>query len=273
MSDDAPALDASCANCGAVLHGRFCARCGQEDKPLDPPVRRFAREFAQELFDVDSRVLRSLRKLVFAPGFLTREHVEGRRVPWLSPLKLYLLTSVAAFAVMALAGGDSGLRIAFTAKEGDTVVERPFGFDSNEALTAAINEARVVWIPRVLFVLVPFFGGLVAIARRSAGRRYPSHLVFALHVHAAAFAVRAVASALSVVTPAGVDQALNSVLVLYVVAYFPMALRRAYGGSRLKAAVDTVAVGFVYWMVALLVAGGVVIGAALVPRWMASWGF
>ena len=114
MSDEIDAPAARCANCAAVLHGRFCAACGQPVKPLDPPVRYFWREFAQELFDVDSRVLRSLRRLVFSPGFLTREHADGRRVAWVSPLKLYLLTSVAVFAVLAIAGDDGGLRIQVT---------------------------------------------------------------------------------------------------------------------------------------------------------------
>ena len=60
--------------------GRSARPAGRPIKPLDPPVRHFIGEFAQELFDVDSRVLRSLRRLFFSPGFLTREHVAGRRV-------------------------------------------------------------------------------------------------------------------------------------------------------------------------------------------------
>ena len=103
--------DARCANCGAPLSGPFCGQCGQAVKPLDPPVRHFAAEFAQELLDVDGRVPRSLRRLLFSPGFLTREHVEGRRVPWLSPLKLYLLASVAMFTVSALVGGLGEIRL------------------------------------------------------------------------------------------------------------------------------------------------------------------
>ena len=43
MSDEIEAPAARCANCGAVLHGRFCAACGQAVKPLDPPVRYFAK--------------------------------------------------------------------------------------------------------------------------------------------------------------------------------------------------------------------------------------
>jgi hypothetical protein len=29
----------ACHNCGVLLQGRFCADCGQEDRPLDPLVR------------------------------------------------------------------------------------------------------------------------------------------------------------------------------------------------------------------------------------------
>src|SRR3954463_7588322 len=108
-----------CANCGAALHGPFCAACGQAVKPLDPPVRHFIGEFAQEFFDVDNRVLRSFRQLLLSPGFLTREHVEGRRAPWLSPLKLYLLASVAMFAVLAMIGDPGGVRLFATGDSND----------------------------------------------------------------------------------------------------------------------------------------------------------
>jgi len=40
-------------------------------------------------------------------------------------------------------------------------------------------------LPRVLFVLVPVFAGIVALFYRR--RRFPQHLVFALHLHAAFF--------------------------------------------------------------------------------------
>jgi hypothetical protein len=253
---DAPApAGARCANCGAALHGPFCAACGQADRPLDPPVRHFATEFAQEFFDVDSRVLRSLRRLVFSPGFLTREHVEGRRIPWFTPLKLYLLTSVVAFAVLTFAGDDAGLRIAMTKGPADP-----------QAAAAAIQDARAIWVPRVVFVLVPFFAWLVALVRRRSGRNYPSHFVFALHVHAAFFVARAAATAVTLVLPLAAKPYVEGLLNLYVIGYLFLAFRTAYGDSRARAVRDTVLVGIVYMLVLTLVAGVVVLGAAFGPR-------
>jgi hypothetical protein len=256
MSEGAPSSPAgTCANCGAVLHGPFCAACGQAVRPLDPPVRQFAKEFAQELLDVDNRVLRSLRHLVFSPGFLTRAYIEGRRAPWLPPLKLYLLTSVTAFAVLAFAGDDAGLKIALT--EGPVAAQ---------AAAAAIEDARAVWVPRVVFVLVPFFAWLVALLRRKSGRNYPSHFVFALHVHAAFFAMRAVVTAGALALPPALKPVANGLLQLYLIGYLFLAFRTAYGDSRGRAALDTALVGVVYMLVLMVLAGLVVLGAAFGPR-------
>jgi hypothetical protein len=256
MSDEieAPA-EARCANCGAGLRGPFCAECGQAVKPLDPPVRQFAKELAQELLDVDNRVLRSLRRLVFSPGFLTRAYMDGRRARWLSPLKLYLLTSVAAFAVLTFAGDDAGLRIALT--------KGPVG---PQEAAAAIDDARALWVPRVVFVLVPFFAWLVALVRRRSGRRYPTHFVFALHVHAAFFAMRGIVTAVTLVLPLAVKPYANGFLNLYVIGYLFLAFQIAYGDSRARAARDTVLVSVVYVVILMLVAGLVVLGAAFGPR-------
>jgi hypothetical protein len=265
-ASDAVLPGATCANCRAALHGPFCAACGQESKPLDPPVRYFAREFAQELFEVDGRVPGSLRRLVFSPGYLTRAHLEGRRAPWLSPLKLYLLTSVAAFAVSAFAGAGSGLRIAITGDAGQPVDAAALGFANEAEIAAAIDAARPVWIPRAMFVLVPIFGWLVALVRRSVRRRYPSHLVFALHVHAAAFAVWAATTAIGPALPAPGAALLAGLVPLYLLGYLPMAFRAVYGGTWLRAVSDTMVVGVIYWIVVLSVVGGVVIGAAVLSR-------
>lgn len=193
---------ASCANCGAPLHGRFCAQCGQEDKPLDPPVRHFATAFAQELLDVDGRVPRSFRRLFFSPGFLTSEYLAGRRVPWLTPLRLYLIASVAMFGVLAAAGDSGGVQLTFTGDSADVAERlRSMGYASEAELRAAIDHARYTWMPRVMFVLVPLFAWLVSLVRRNAGRRFPAHFVFALEVHAAAFGSRAIAKALAALAP------------------------------------------------------------------------
>ena len=106
---DAPAkevgADASafCPNCGAELVGDFCHGCGEKrTEARDLSVRHFLKDAAAELTSLDSKLLNTLRALLFRPGFLTLEWLAGRRARYLKPLNLVLaLFAVQLFAYTA----------------------------------------------------------------------------------------------------------------------------------------------------------------------------
>lgn len=273
MSAATDTASPSCANCGAPLHGPFCAQCGQPVKPLDPPVRHFAKEFAQELLDVDGRVPRSLFRLFFSPGFLTREYFAGRRVPWLTPLRLYLIASVAFFGVLATTGDQSGFRINFTGDSREVAEKvQSLGFASEAELRAAVATARYTWVPRMMFLLVPFFAWLVARVRRRAGRQFPAHFAFALEVFAAAFGMQALTKALGALLPAPIGSILDFVAVVYVLGYIFLALRTAYGGSRWQAAWNTAVLAVGYSIAVSAATGAVVFSTLFGRNWLKALG-
>ena len=92
----------SCRNCGEALVGKFCWSCGQEDLPLHPSLRQLASELLGEFFSFDSRLLRTLRPLLFRPGVLTRDYLAGRRIRFVSPLKIYLIAALIFFGLLSL---------------------------------------------------------------------------------------------------------------------------------------------------------------------------
>ena len=103
---------AECANCGTQLVGGYCHACGQ--KRFDEQDRRFShllRDFLESATDLDSRVWRSVRALLFQPGRLSREYFLGRRARWLSPATLFLLVNLLYF-LAPLHGGDFSLQFA-----------------------------------------------------------------------------------------------------------------------------------------------------------------
>jgi hypothetical protein len=97
---------AECTNCGTPLHGAYCAHCGQKAVPPDPTIRHVVGDVWSEVVPVDGKVLRSLRLLLTKPGFLTLELLRGRRATYVAPIRLYLVFSVAAFAVIAMMPGS-----------------------------------------------------------------------------------------------------------------------------------------------------------------------
>lgn len=244
---------ATCPNCGTLRAGSFCSKCGQKAMPLRPTLNYFVHELTHELAHVDSKIFRSLRLLIASPGFLTREIFAGRRASYVSPLRLYLVASIIAFAIGAFGGFDEPV-LTYTAEPGDSALEVELGRARTEAAENMLVAALNVWLPRAMFVLVPLFAALVMLFRRGSGYTYPQHLYFALHVHAAAFFANAVdslfeaISALAFVAPA-VDKAME----LYIIAYFFIAFRRVYETTILSTLWRGLAIGLMYVVVLVIV--------------------
>lgn len=100
----------TCANCGAALSGAYCHVCGQKRFVADDRrLGHLLRQFLSSATDLDGRIWRTLRALLFRPGLLSREYMDGRRARWISPASLFLAVCVAYF-LAPLHGGDFTLQ-------------------------------------------------------------------------------------------------------------------------------------------------------------------
>ena len=97
---------AHCRNCGATTSGNFCQQCGQATHLHVPSAREFLHEFIAHYVALEGKLWHSLKLLLFKPGLLTREYVEGRRVRYVEPLRLYLSFSIIFFFVIKMSGVD-----------------------------------------------------------------------------------------------------------------------------------------------------------------------
>lgn len=95
-----------CRNCNTPLQGPFCHYCGQPDKNLMRFFPALMRELLEDFLDFDSRFFRTLRPLLFQPGKLTRDYLDGRRFRYVTPLRLYLFSSIVFFFLAALLTSD-----------------------------------------------------------------------------------------------------------------------------------------------------------------------
>ena len=93
---------ARCRNCDAAAPGAYCPNCGQETRIALPTARQFLKDAAGRYVAVDGRLWRTLAALLLRPGFLTREYLEGRRRRYVRPARLFLVLSIAMFALFRI---------------------------------------------------------------------------------------------------------------------------------------------------------------------------
>ena len=114
----------NCKNCNQALNAvdNFCPNCGQKNIPkLD--VKFLLGELFQTIFNLDSKVFRSLKYLIFKPGYLSKEYVGGKRVSYLAPIRIYLVLSFLFFFLYAAfdfdnSSNDSGEKFSVTLNDG-----------------------------------------------------------------------------------------------------------------------------------------------------------
>ncbi|MEO8172552.1 MAG: DUF3667 domain-containing protein [Sediminibacterium sp.] len=88
-----------CLNCGAVVHGRFCHVCGQENIPAKESFWHLVTHFMYDITHFDGKFFSTLKYLLFKPGFLSHEYLRGRRASYLHPIRMYVFTSAFFFLV------------------------------------------------------------------------------------------------------------------------------------------------------------------------------
>ncbi|WP_373056598.1 DUF3667 domain-containing protein [Zunongwangia sp. H14] len=91
-----------CLNCDHQLSisDRFCPRCGQMNSTKKLSFDDFFSEFFSGIFAYDSRFQRTLKALLFQPGKISKDYIQGRRMRYANPFRFYLSASIIFFLIM-----------------------------------------------------------------------------------------------------------------------------------------------------------------------------
>ena len=93
---------ADCMNCGETLQGMYCHKCGQYALDVKQNVFSYIRNFVENVYQLDGKIVQTLRYLITKPGFLSDEFVKGRINSYVHPMRLYLFMSMLFFSFVLL---------------------------------------------------------------------------------------------------------------------------------------------------------------------------
>jgi hypothetical protein len=259
----------TCDNCGAKLSGRYCSQCAQ-DSHAQLTVRHLLGEAIEGIAHLDSTVWRTLRPLLFKPGFVTAQYVNGKRKSFAPPVRTYLVISIVYFLFYSLFGsltsnvlGINGRPLEPSDCGGFAQAWkwlRPDGFDVEASCRRALADGAHVLLnslsgllPKVMFVVLPLVALVQYLVFRRQRSLYVENLIFVLHFQSFFFLIGSVmqlAAALSVWISQYYGQTISNssdaVLYVWSAIYLFIADRRVYEVGRAKAIWGVLALALAY---------------------------
>lgn len=254
-----------CLNCGARLRGQYCGQCGQRARYRLISLWELISDAFGDLFELDSRLWRTLIPLLVRPGQLTADYLRGRRVRFMPPFRTYLVLSLLFFGFAFFdAEREFGLLFEAAPESADTPIETmepdelfECNFDSGDlgdiparlaeriaTVCERVNADRgrtfvgliVDNLPAGLYVLLPFAALYLKMLYPLSRRYYVEHLLFVVHFHAFVFLaliLQLLMSQIGKLLPTAGSTILSLLIPAYIPVYLYKALRRVYGQRHL----------------------------------------
>lgn len=101
----------TCLNCEHPLDisDKYCPSCGQLNSTKKLSFDDFFNEFFGGIFAYDSRIARTLRALIFSPGKISKDYIQGKRIRYANPFRFYLSASIVFFIIWSFSGSFEGV--------------------------------------------------------------------------------------------------------------------------------------------------------------------
>jgi len=178
-----------CPSCGREITGKYCANCGEKKMTHhDLSIKHFIEESVESFIHFDNKFFRSVKLLFTQPGALTIHFEQGRKVPFMKPVQLFVICNLLFFL---LVGGmnvfsvplknflsytnyiNNGTLNTFTSKFGS-------GADIYQ-ISLLFDEKMMSQSKAFIFLFIPFFA-LACVLLFFRKKKYLTlHLVFSTH--------------------------------------------------------------------------------------------
>jgi len=143
-----------CKNCEQEFLGeyQFCPYCGQKSKDKLSMSVLFYNTISN-YFSFDARFFKSFIPLMFRPGFLAKQFVEGKRLRYLHPAQFYLFASVVFFFLFSFQVREYNQKVDTVLKKGleggavmkfDTITKKTLDSISIKNLTQPLNDKQFI---------------------------------------------------------------------------------------------------------------------------------
>ncbi|MGJ8683512.1 MAG: DUF3667 domain-containing protein [Nonlabens sp.] len=94
----------TCLNCEVPLDilDKYCHQCGQLNTVKRLALKDFFNEFFSNAFSYDSRLWKTIKSLLFKPGYVSKSYIEGQRQNFANPFRFFLSVCIIYFVLIQI---------------------------------------------------------------------------------------------------------------------------------------------------------------------------
>lgn len=261
----------TCPTCAIHVTTPFCPMCGES--PLRPPdltLRGIGAKILHAATSIDGRLLRTISVLLRHPGELTVAHLHGKRMPYVPPFQLFLISNAIFFAMQSLTDTQvfgSTLQSHLHHQDWSPlaqslVAERlaKLGTDLPR-YTATFDRAAVLNAKSLIILMVVPFSLLLWIALPRTRKPFVAFIYFSLHLYAFLLLLFSLALAVAAIEVRLGGLGLDSPIVDKILSIINLGVCGAYLYFALKPVFGSYGVARLITSGAMALAAGVIVVA------------
>jgi hypothetical protein len=260
-----------CKNCQASFKGNYCSECGQSKREFDRPLKLLIVDFVGNIFAFDTRVWRSLNHVLLHPGKMEQQYIQGKRVRYMPPFRMYVFMSFLFFLMLSFMTNRTVQKNMLLnnqtneIKIDDVIVDKEMNMPGSAGNSSGIDkriqkviDAPELYVSRLfkyfswaLFFLMPFLGFLLWVFFRQSKKYYLSHFLLSINQHVFLFAIMMIIMIVNFVFPEKSVSPEKYLFFLFPV-YAYVGARGIYRYNWISVLIKLSVVYFIYVIVLLL---------------------
>ncbi len=173
-----------CQSCGSDIKENYCSKCGEKIvHETDFSIGAILSQSFSTITNLDSKLFRTFSALLFKPGRLSLEYINGRRKLYMQPFQVFVLlnllfffiTDVDMFRVPSQWYFEDPGRIV----RGEEVAQSK-NITYSEVLLLYDTQVAA-WSKSAVIVTIPFIGLIMLLLNFKKKYLFGKHLIFATH--------------------------------------------------------------------------------------------
>ncbi len=246
----------NCPSCHTEFKGRYCYQCGEKKVvESDFTLKHIFGEGFSFITNLDSKLYRTFVGLMFKPGFLVNEYLEGKRNVYMKPFQVFILASILFF--IFLSGIDLLLipsKWFFTDHTRELINGLLQEKNISQEMLAQMYDAKVVSNSKLyIFILLPVLAFFLFIFNRKRQKEFGKYVIHALYMFSFFMVMLVMVTIFFDLIPLKINKwwvilSAQLLQLLYIMFSIKNVYDRTLGQSILQGLVVTLLLGFLLGM-------------------------